>query len=121
MSNIKINEEEIKAAEAEAMEDDVDVYVHELKKPFSYEGVTYTALHFDFGGLTGNDSLAVEAEMQALGRPVIVKEISGEYQARITVRACQEPISVDTLKALPLRDFNKITSKTKSFLMRSES
>lgn len=110
-------DEALKLAEAR---DNQFEYTHELKTPFKWEDKEYTSLSFDWGKLTGRDGLAIEAEMQSLGSPVVIPSLSGEYLARMAARACNEKISVDVLMALPLREFNRIRSVARSFLLRSE-
>jgi len=116
----ELDEKEVSLAEAQAAEVDADVYVHHFAKPFRYEGKTYDDMVFDFGALTGADGLSVEAELQAMGKALIVRELSGEYCARIAARACDAKIGVDTLRAMPLRDMNRILNQARSFLIRSE-
>lgn len=113
--SIKFEDKEIEAAENIAAEENSDKYIHELKKPLHYEGRTFEKLTFDFESLTGADSLAIEEEMQMLSKSLVVREINGEYQARIAVRACEERISVDVLRALPLKDFNRIVNRARNF------
>lgn len=117
-NDIIIDEDEMEAAKEEAS--DAGTYTHVLKKPFSYEGQEVSELHFDWEELTGKDSLAIERELQALNRPVVVREISGEYQIRLAARACRENISVDFLKALPLKECNRILNAARSFLLFAE-
>lgn len=95
-------------------------YTHELKTPFSYEGKTYEKLTFDWGKLTGNDGLAIERECQAVGAPVIIPTLSGEYLIRMAARACTDKIGSDTLAAMPISDYNRIRSAARSFLLKSE-
>ena len=40
-----------------------ETYKHPLTKPLSYEGTTFEVLEFDWTILTGQDSLAIEAEL----------------------------------------------------------
>ena len=109
--------------EAAAAKNDIGTYVHKFKKPFTCligkDQRTFKELIFDFNKLTGRDSLAIENELQALGKPVIVAEMSGEYLIRMAARACEEKISADELASAPLSDYNIIRSKARSFLLRS--
>lgn len=109
---------EKEAAQAEA-DESVYSYTHTLKKPFTYEGKTYTELAFDFGKLTGADALAIQDEMDSLGKPLLVKQVNDHYLLRVVARACTIPIAVNVLTALPLPDFNRITGKARSFLLSS--
>ena len=113
------------AAEQEAAEskNNPGTYVHKFKRPFTCligtNQRTFEELTFDFDKLTGRDSLAIENELQALGKPVVVAEMSGEYLIRMAARACSEKVSADDLASASLTDYNKIRSKARSFLLRS--
>ena len=82
-----VNEAEFAAAEAaakaKAEQGNASAYVHKLKKPFTFEGCTIEELSFDFDRLTGNDSLAIEDELQSMNKPVIVPTFSGQYLIRM--------------------------------------
>ena len=65
-----VDHDEYAAAEAQAKES-VGNYTLKLKKPFTYEGQTFDELNFDFEGLTGDDALAIEDELQAIGQPTV--------------------------------------------------
>ena len=82
-----------------------------------FEGRTYDTLTFDFSKLSGDDDIAIENELQALGKPVVVAEMSGEYQIRLAARACKERLGVDAFTAMPLRDFRRIRNRVRSFLL----
>lgn len=127
-----VNETEFSAATQAAKKNgDATTYTHRLKKPFTYEGCTVEELTFDFAQLTGNDSLAIEDELQAMNKPVIVPTLSGQYLTRVAARACttilHDPagkprrISEDFLAALPIYEYNRIRAHTRSFLLASES
>ena len=112
----KINDEEFAVAKKES-ENTTGVYVHEFSTPFSYEGKTYEKLTFNWNKLTGEDSLAIENELQSLGKAVIVPEFSGEYLVRMASRACTENIGADVILAMSLSDYNTIRGKARSFLL----
>ena len=115
-----VNGAEFAAAEtaAKAEEGNTSAYVHKLKKPFTFEGCTIEELSFDFDRLTGNDSLAIEDELQAMNKPVIVPTFSGQYLIRMAARACtttlttpdgkSRRIGVDVIQALPIGAYNRI-------------
>ena len=127
-----VNGAEFAAAEtaAKAEEGNTSAYVHKLKKPFTFEGCTIEELSFDFDRLTGNDSLAIEDELQAMNKPVIVPTFSGPYLVRMAARACtttftdasgrQRRISEDVIRAMPIYDYNRIRGRARSFLLASE-
>ncbi len=120
--NTTISEKEYDAAVAEANKaaNDPYTYTHKLIQPFEYEGKKYETLTFDFGKLTGNDSLAIEAEMSALRQPVNVPSMSAGYLIRMACRACTQPIGVDVIGAMSIRDYNTIRTKARNFLMLSD-
>ena len=123
--NIAKNEAMLKGEELDSLEDiqqeamaeRAASYIHTFKKPFTYDGQTYTKLVFDFSKLSGEDDLAIESEMQSLGRPVVVAELSGEYQIRLAAHACTENLDVDAFAAMPLKDFRQIRNHARSFLL----
>ena len=114
----KVNAEEFAVAQKEAT-NSTEVYTHKFAKPFEHEDKKFDELTFEWGKLTGKDSLAIENEMSALGIPLIAPEFSGEYLIRVAARACTTEIGSDILEALPLADYNKIRNKARSFLLRS--
>ena len=63
----------------DAAQDDADMFVFKFKKPFEYEGKTYNELKFDFNGLTGADSINIEAELQAKGVAIFAPAFSAPY------------------------------------------
>lgn len=91
-----------------------------LKKSVEYNGKTYDRLVFDFGKLTGEDSLNIENELQALGKFTPVPVFSGEYLIRMAAKACNEPIGADIFAKISLTDYNRIRSSARSFLLKSE-
>lgn len=102
-------------------------FTHTFPEPFTYAGKTFDSLTFDWGKLTGKDSLAIESDIALrTGRAVANPKFSGEYLAGMAVRACtsrtadgQQP-DLDTLLALPLGVFQKICGSARNFLMLSE-
>jgi len=118
-SSVIIDADEFAVAEQEA-EQSAYTYVHKFRKPYAYEGKTYDELTFDWGKLTGKDGLAIENEMQQIGKAVIVPTFSGEYLIRLASRACTVPIGADAFENMPISDFNKIRSAARSFLLKSE-
>lgn len=117
-NNTKIDAKEFAVAENEA-EKSGYTYTHKFAKPFECEGKTYEELTFDWGSLTGEDSLAIENEMASLGKPLITPEFSGEFLIRMAARACTTKIGSDVLSKMPLCDYNKVRNNARSFLLRS--
>jgi len=116
--------DELSAAQAGADKAALDgggfAYTHKFRKPFSYMGAVYAELRFDWDSLTGRDSLAIEAELQALGTPVVVPAFSGAYLIRMAAKACAEKIGSDAFELMPLSDYNRVRSAARSFLLLSE-
>ena len=115
-----MQEDELEQAKAEA-KNAVSLYTMKFKKPFTYDSVEYDELQFDFDNLTGKDSLAIERELAMRGIQVAVPAFSGEYIVRIAARACTAPIAYDAFERMPLKDYHRIRSKVRNFLMASES
>ena len=115
MSNV-INDKEMKAAEQEA-KTSTTAYTHKFATPFEFEGKTYESLTFEWGTLTGNDFLIIEAEIAAMGKGLISPEFSSEFLIRMASRACNAEIGCDALAAMPIGDFNRIRGKARSFLL----
>lgn len=127
-----VNDIEYAAAEQAAKDapDSVSFYTHKFKKPVTFEGCTFDELTFDFGRLTGNDSLAIEDEMEAMNKPVIVPTFSGQYLTRVAARACttiltsldgkQRRVGADVIMALPISDYSRIRGRARTFLLKSE-
>ncbi len=110
-----VSENEITAAE-KAATTSTGKYTHTFAPPFEHEGKTYTEIVFDFKHLTGADFLAIEAEMQAMGKPLVAPEFSGDFLVRMAARA--SGVASDVLTATPLADFKKIHSRARSFLLK---
>lgn len=115
-----MDEEELEQAKEEAKKAE-NLFTLKLKKPLSYEGTEYTELSFDFDSLTGRDSLNVERELAIRGIQVAVPAFSGEYIIRIAAKACTSPIGSDAFELMSLKDYNRMRSKVRNFLMGSES
>lgn len=91
------------------------VYVHEFKKPYTYEDKTYTKLVFDFEKLIGDDLVAIENEMAAVGEFALSPEISTSFLYRLAARTAG--VGSDVIAHLPIRDFGKIKNKSRDFLV----
>jgi hypothetical protein len=118
----EINEDiDLEKAQAEAAEDDADMFVFKFKTPFEYEGKTYNELKFDFNGLTGADSINIEAELQAKGVAIFAPAFSAPYLVRMCARACTEKVDYRFFEAMKLKDYVTIRSKARNFLLSSES
>jgi len=87
-----------------------------LSKPFSYEGKEYEDLTLDIESMTGEDLEAAERLIKAAGDAPVVPELSKAYQAILAARAAKVP--VEMIRALPARDYSKVTMAIGNFLMQ---
>lgn len=110
--------EEIAGSDVAELEETVssdEVYTHTFSRPVEYEGKIYAELTFDFGKLTGRDSLDVERSLQSIGQPVVVRSLSGDYLIRMCAKACTTKVGHDIFEMMPVKDYTKITNKSKRF------
>lgn len=110
-----VTRENTRGPERDGTESDTGVYTHVFKKPFEYEGRTYTELTFNFERLSGRDMVSIETEMQMANEYALAPEISRSFQGKMAAKAAG--IGSDVLEAMPLKDFNKITNAARSFLI----
>ena len=115
-----VDETELEAAREEARKSNVALFEIEFKKPVKYDGKEYSKLSFDFEKLTGRDGLAIEEELQMMNKAVIVPALSGEYLVRMAAKACTEKVGADIFDYMPIKDYNRIRSAARSFLILSE-
>lgn len=116
---VPIDEEELGAAE-DAAKGAKDTFTLKLSKPLMYNGISYSELTFDFDGLSGKDSLAVENELARKGIQLLIPAFNGEYIIRVAARACTTKIGSDAIEMLSIRDYNKLRSRVRNFLMSAE-
>lgn len=90
-------------------------YVHEFTKPYTFEEKTYTRLVFDFEKLIGDDLVAIENEMAAVGEFALSPEISTSFLYRLAAKAAG--VGSDVIAHMPIRDFGKIKNKSRDFLI----
>ena len=90
-------------------------YVHEFTKPYIFEEKTYTKLVFDFEKLIGDDLVAIENEMAAVGEYALSPEISTSFLYRLAAKAAG--VGSDVIAHMPIRDFGKIKNKSRDFLI----
>lgn len=113
-------DEEIEEAKKAAKRDPSSSFILKLTKPFNWEGTDYTELEFDFTDLTGDDFINIESEVNSEGYSVITPEFSTLFLMTMAMRCCKQPIGTDAIRKLPFVLFNRIRTRTRSFLMNSE-
>ena len=90
-------------------------YVYKLKEPFAYEDKTYNEVSLNFTALKGKDMIAIEDEMEALGKSYLGPEFSAEFAGRLAARAANMPFEV--LIELPYRDYSGISAVVRNFML----
>ncbi|MEK8216435.1 phage tail assembly protein [Paenibacillus sp. FSL L8-0463] len=104
--------------ENEIIEEDL-AEVYTFARPVTFEGNTVETLTIDFDKLTGVDILACDRQYQAEaarhGGTELVKETNKAYQAYIVAKAAG--VHVGLIRALPAKDFTKLTLRAQSFLL----
>jgi hypothetical protein len=115
---VAFDKDEFDAAKKEAAEaENPQEFIHKFASPISYNGKQFKQLQFKFGNLTGKDGLAIENEIQAMGKIVITPAFSVDYLVRMAARACTDKIGIDIFDTMSLFDFNKIRGAARSFLL----
>jgi len=117
---VPIDEKELDQAREEAKNAKA-LYTLRFSKPLEYDGETYEELKFDFDSLTGHDSLMVERELTRSGVQLVVPGFNGDYLIRMAIRACVDNVGTDIVNRMSLRDYNRLRSEMRNFLMASES
>lgn len=89
-----------------------------LSRPFEFEGKKYDKLILDFESLTGLDLEKAEAQYNAEdpnNQITMVKEMAKGFVAIVASKAAN--VNVALIRALPVSDYAKITTRTTVFLM----
>ena len=118
-------------AQAEALEKEQEaqpdpaVYTHKLARPFTYENKTVEQLDFDFDGLTGADTIAIEAELNHRMKNLMYPHLSWEFMTLMAVRACTTRdanglrfVDRGFLEAMPMREYKALLGKARGFFLR---
>lgn len=92
-----------------------------LRKPFEWEGKTYSELHFDFYKPTGKDCLGINQELSRRGINNFRAFNNDEYIVRFAALSCEEEIGTDMLLALPGNDYMRIRTAACNFLLTWET
>lgn len=116
-------------AEREAnAEPDISTYTHTFKNPVNYQGTIIEELTFDWGKLTGADYLEIENELLMRGKTLVTPEFSCDFLWRMATRACTmrddkgvRVLRPDASNSMPIRDFQVICKRARSFLLRAGS
>lgn len=112
-------------AEPQEVSDELDeeleesgVWTYHLRKPATYNGETYEELHFDFESLSGRKIMQITHELQRLGLGIITApEFNMDFQLRVAMHACKEPVGSDFFDTLDGKDFIRIIGRARNFLL----
>ncbi len=114
--------------QAAKAEPNIGTYTHTFKTPFTYQGTAIGELTFDWGKLTGADHLDIENELLMRGKTLVTPEFSSDFLWGMAVRACTKldengvrVLRMDAARSMPLRDFQTICKRARSFLLRAGS
>ena len=129
MENIKTVAEQAEEMENQAKaEPDIGTYVHTFKNPVNYQGTVIEELTFNWGKLTGSDHIEIENELLMRGKTLVTPEFSCDFLWAMAIRACTKldkngvrVLRTDASKSIPIRDFQVICKKARSFLLRAGS
>ncbi|MRN51992.1 phage tail assembly protein [Paenibacillus monticola] len=93
--------------------------VFTFARPVTFEGNTVESLSIDFDQLIGEDILACDrqyrAESARQSGGEMIKEMNKAYQAYIVAKAAG--VKVGLIRALPAKDFTKLTLQAQGFLL----
>ena len=129
MENITTAAEQAEEMENQAKaEPDIGTYVHTFKNPVNYQGTVIEELTFNWGKLTGSDHIEIENELLMRGKTLVTPEFSCDFLWAMAIRACTKldengvrVLRTDASKSIPIRDFQVICKKARSFLLRAGS
>lgn len=107
----KFNKEE--QVEVEKAEEQLGVGVYKLKKPFKIEGELKKEIPYDFSEITGKTVRKIRTELGKRKYFVSVPEIDDVYNAALFAEA--SGLSLDSVEALPLTDYNAVVNLAKDF------
>ena len=90
-----------------------------LKKAIMHKGEGLDVLDMPLEELTGNDLIEAEKQIVQSGEAVVVTDFSRPYLIAIAARAAHLP--VEALKFMDARDFTRVTTEVRNFLIVSDS
>lgn len=116
--NVKIPEA-VKEAEKAQEEQETGLITIKLRAPLDYNGKVYEEIHMDMDGLTGRDSMDIEAELMSRKKgAVIYGALNNDYLLAVAAKSCQEPLGSDAFLSMKLKDFNRVKQAVQNFLLK---
>ncbi len=91
----------------------------QLKKAITHKGNEISTLDINLENLTGNDLIEVEEQILQSGKLLQSTEFSRVYLIAVAARALHMPVEI--LKQMSARDFARVTTEVRNFLMGSDS
>lgn len=85
-----------------------------LATPITWEDIEYDAIFLNLDELTGNDLLQAEKEYATEGGTAPVAELNKGYLSIVAAKAAKVP--VELIRALPAKEFSKVTLMVQNFL-----
>ncbi|MCD7918644.1 MAG: phage tail assembly protein [Clostridiales bacterium] len=113
----KVEEMEKQTDTRKKLKEQLGNVTYDLSDPFTYCGVTYTTLQLNFAALTGRDIEAIDDELTDMGINVVSPAANRKYLRIFAARAAGIP--ADAIEAMPVADYNAITTKAQRFLLLS--
>ena len=87
----------------------------ELSKPYTFDGVEFTAVELDLDSLTGRDVSAAKKDWARQGNFAAVTAVDLDFCASLAARACGQP--VEFVEGLPAKDYCKLAQEVSNFLL----
>lgn len=87
----------------------------ELSKPYSFDGVEFTAVEMDLDALTGRDVSAAKKEWVRQGNFSAVTAVDIDFCAYLAAKACKQPM--EFVEGLPAKDYCKLAQEVSNFLL----
>lgn len=93
-----------------------------FNKPFNFEGKEYKEIELNLESLTGHDLEKAESQFinmnPQMATQTPLKEMSKGFQAIVAAMAAKQPI--EFIRALPMNEYAKVTSRVMVFLLKGE-
>lgn len=86
-----------------------------LKTSLKFKDQTVNEVSLNFDNITGNDLVAAESEVRAMGDQTPSVFLSMRFQAAVAAKLIGVP--VDDILALPVTDFRKLVLPVANFLL----
>ena len=90
----------------------------ELSKPYSFDGVEFTAVEMDLDALTGRDVSAAEKKNETRqGNFAAVTPVDIDFCAYLAAKACKQPMEIPSRDCRPRNASCKLAQEVSNFLL----